>query len=104
MTDEEREHVDGHVPEMVWFHKFEDASTANIRRALGVDDPDRGSRVFYIVVFRKLLPITKLSGKEFLHAWWHVVLCRYPVSCDFVWLIDCDNRSSCPLEIRRPSS
>jgi hypothetical protein len=84
MTDEEREHVDGHVPEMVWFHKFEDTSTANIRRALGIDDPDRGSRVFYIVVFRKLLLITKLSGKEFLHAWWHVVLCRYPISCDIV--------------------
>jgi hypothetical protein len=30
MTDEERMQVAGHVPEMVWFHKFEETSTANI--------------------------------------------------------------------------
>ena len=104
MTDEEREQVDGHVPEMVWFHKFEETSTANIRRALGIDDAERGSRVFYIIVFRKLLPITKLSGDEFLRAWWHVVQCRCPFSFTTVWSIDCGNRPSCSLEVRRPSS
>jgi len=76
MTEEERKQVDGHVPEMVWFHKFEDTSTASIREALGIKDAKRGSRVFYIIVFRKLRPITELSGQEFLRAWWHAVLCH----------------------------
>ncbi|KAG1796393.1 uncharacterized protein HD556DRAFT_299238 [Suillus plorans] len=64
----------GHVPEMVWFHKFEDTSTAIIRKALGIDDA--GSRVLYIIVFKKLEPITTLSGKKFLLAWWEVVKCH----------------------------
>jgi hypothetical protein len=67
----------GHVPEMVWFHKFEGTSTAVIRKALGIDDT--GSRVLYIIVFRKLEPITTLSGDEFLLAWWEVVKCKGPV-------------------------
>ncbi|KAG2064204.1 hypothetical protein BDR04DRAFT_1035880, partial [Suillus decipiens] len=66
--------VSGHVPEMVWFHKFEGTSTAIIRKALGIDDT--GSRVLYIIVFRKLYPITTLSGDEFLLAWWEVVKCH----------------------------
>ncbi|OJA16685.1 hypothetical protein AZE42_06970, partial [Rhizopogon vesiculosus] len=49
MTAEERQQAPGHVPEKVWFHKFEEASTANIRRALGIDNTERGSRVFYII-------------------------------------------------------
>ncbi|KAG1803660.1 uncharacterized protein HD556DRAFT_1437417 [Suillus plorans] len=66
-----------HVPEMVWSHKFEDTSTANIRRALGLKDAERGRRILYIIVFRKLEPITNLSGKQFLTAWWHTVVCHY---------------------------
>ncbi|KAG0693398.1 hypothetical protein DFH29DRAFT_1084235 [Suillus ampliporus] len=69
--------VKGHVPEMIWCHKFEGTSTAKIRRALGMDDADQGSRVLYIIVFKKLLPITTLSGVEFLMAWWEVVRCHY---------------------------
>ncbi|KAG1869228.1 hypothetical protein C8R48DRAFT_570851, partial [Suillus tomentosus] len=64
----------GHVPEMVWFRKFEDTSTMIIRKALGIDDA--GSRVLYITVFRKLHPITTLSGEEFLLAWWEFVKCH----------------------------
>ncbi|KAG1864943.1 hypothetical protein DFJ58DRAFT_866135 [Suillus subalutaceus] len=67
----------GHVPEMVWFHKFEGTSTAIIRKALGIDDT--GSRALYIIVFRKLDPITTLSGDELLLAWWEVVKCKSPV-------------------------
>ncbi|KIK35988.1 hypothetical protein CY34DRAFT_95210, partial [Suillus luteus UH-Slu-Lm8-n1] len=66
-----------HVPEMVWSHKFEDTSTANIRRALGIDDAKKGRRVFYMIVFRKLDPIMNLNGKEFLKAWWQTVECHY---------------------------
>jgi hypothetical protein len=73
----EEDDVKGHVPDMVWFHKFEETSTAIIRKALGIDDT--GSRVLYIIVFRKLDPITTLSGDEFLLAWWEVVKCKCPV-------------------------
>ncbi|KAG1768849.1 hypothetical protein EDD22DRAFT_843893 [Suillus occidentalis] len=66
-----------HVPEMVWSHKFEDTSTAHIRTALGLKDPERGRRVLYIIVFKKLDPITDLSEDEFLSAWWQIILCHY---------------------------
>ncbi|KAG1772855.1 hypothetical protein EV702DRAFT_1201316 [Suillus placidus] len=69
--------VKHHVPEMVWFHKFEDTSTAKIRKTLGLKDAERGRRVLYIIVFRKLDPITDLSDKQFLTAWWHIVVCHY---------------------------
>jgi len=75
--------VKGHIPEMVWFHKFDETSTANIRKTLGIDDPERGSRVLYIIVFRKLLPITSLKGDDFLRAWWQVVVCTSPYSLRF---------------------
>ncbi|KAG2337094.1 hypothetical protein BDR05DRAFT_805008 [Suillus weaverae] len=69
--------VKHHVPEMVWFHQFEDTSTAKIRKTLGLKDAERGSRVLYIIVFRKLAPITDLSDTQFLTAWWHIVVCHY---------------------------
>jgi hypothetical protein len=72
----ELEQMDGHVPEIVWFHKFEETSTVNIRRALGIDDAERGSRVLYNVLVRKLYPIMKLSREEFPCEWWQVVVCR----------------------------
>ncbi|KAG1805113.1 uncharacterized protein HD556DRAFT_1437275 [Suillus plorans] len=71
--------VRGHVPELVWFHKFKETSTSKIRVALGLKDAERaeqGSRVLYIIVFRKLIPITTLSGEEFIAAWWQVVKCH----------------------------
>ncbi|KAG2753893.1 hypothetical protein P692DRAFT_20796964 [Suillus brevipes Sb2] len=69
--------VKHHVPEMVWSHKFEDTSTVHIRTALGLADAERGRRALYIIIFRKLDPITKLKGKKFLSAWWHIVVCHY---------------------------
>ncbi|KAG1774541.1 hypothetical protein EV702DRAFT_1032067 [Suillus placidus] len=78
------ERVKYHVPEMVWFHKFEDTSTAKIRSALGFEDPKLGRRVFYIIVFRKLEPITDLNNKPFLAAWWHAVVCHYALWEGFV--------------------
>jgi hypothetical protein len=74
-----------HVPEMVWSHKFEETSTANIRTALGLKDAERGKRVLYIIVFKKLDPITGLSGDEFLSAWWQIIRCK----CSFIFASDC---------------
>jgi hypothetical protein len=67
--------VKHHVPELVWSRMFEVTSAANISRALGIDDAETGRRVFYIIVFRELRPITKLSGDEFLSAWWQIIVC-----------------------------
>jgi hypothetical protein len=74
---EKESQVKGHVPEIVWFHKFDDTSTADTRRMLGIPDAGQGSRVLYLIVIGKLSPITTLSGQEFLQAWWHAVLCRF---------------------------
>jgi len=68
--------VKDHISEVIWSNKFEGTSTAKIRKALGIDDAQGGNRVLYIIVFRKLRPITELSGDEFLRAWWHAVVCR----------------------------
>jgi hypothetical protein len=99
--------VRGHVPELVWFHKFEETSTSKIRIALGLKDAKqakRGSRVLYIIVFRKLIPITTLSGKEFLAAWWQIVkcMCFFFFSCSLSF-IHYSDRPSRPLDKRRIS-
>jgi hypothetical protein len=74
--------VKHHVPELVWSRMFENTSAANIRRALGIDVAETGRRrVFCIIVFRELLPITKLSGDEFLSAWWQIVVCMCSSFC-----------------------
>ncbi|KAH7920466.1 hypothetical protein BV22DRAFT_1198884 [Leucogyrophana mollusca] len=67
--------VEGHIPELLFWHKFEN-STAELREALGLAGAREGSRSLYILVFPKLLPITELSGDEFLSAWWDCVLCH----------------------------
>ncbi|KAG2096097.1 uncharacterized protein F5147DRAFT_778460 [Suillus discolor] len=60
--------VEGHIPQLLWHHKFTNPTSA-IREALGVPEPTTGGRVLYILVFRKLHPITKLHGKELFDAW-----------------------------------
>ena len=68
--------VKDHVSEVIWSHIFEGTSMATIREALGIHNAQLGSRVLYIIVYRKLRPITELSGDEFLRAWWHAVVCK----------------------------
>ncbi|KAG1720576.1 uncharacterized protein EDB91DRAFT_1088774 [Suillus paluster] len=98
---ESQSEVTGHVPEMVWIHKFEEASMEKSTRSLAIDDADaeRGSCSLHIKVFRKLLPITKLSGNEFLSPWWQVVLGN---CCFFLRPLlsmnNCDTRPLCPVE------
>ncbi|KAG2132080.1 hypothetical protein DEU56DRAFT_914276 [Suillus clintonianus] len=69
--------VKHHVPEISWFHKFQHTSTAKIRSALGLEDPELGRRVFYIIVYRRLEPITDLWDTQFLSTWLHIVICHY---------------------------
>ncbi|KAH0829145.1 hypothetical protein J3R83DRAFT_2639 [Lanmaoa asiatica] len=66
--------VKGHVPEMLWFKKFDDTSTEQIRERLGLKT--EGARVLCMIIFRKLRPITELCGDQFLNAWWATVKCH----------------------------
>jgi hypothetical protein len=75
-----------HVPGLVLVYKFKGTSTSKIRITSGLQDAEQakpGSRALTIIVSRKLLPITVLSGKEFLAAWWQIVKCM----CFFLLLL-----------------
>ncbi|KAG1766876.1 hypothetical protein EV702DRAFT_980584 [Suillus placidus] len=67
--------VKDHIPDLLWHHTFTNPTSA-IREALGVPDPTTGSRVLYILIFRKLEPITKLHGKQFFDVWRQCILCH----------------------------
>ncbi|KAG1766866.1 hypothetical protein EV702DRAFT_785943 [Suillus placidus] len=67
--------VQDHIPQLLWHHTFTNPTSA-IREALGVPDPTTGSRVLYILVFRKLKPITELQGKELFDVWYQCILCH----------------------------
>ncbi|KAG2107959.1 uncharacterized protein F5147DRAFT_837161 [Suillus discolor] len=67
--------VQDHIPELLWHHTFTNPTSA-VREALGVPEPSMGSRVLYILVFRKLYPITKLHGKDLFDVWRQCILCH----------------------------
>ncbi|KAG1893861.1 uncharacterized protein F5891DRAFT_985493 [Suillus fuscotomentosus] len=67
--------VQGHIPELLWHHTFTNPTSA-IREALDIPEPTTGSRVLYILVFRKLLPITQLHGKELFDVWRQCISCH----------------------------
>jgi hypothetical protein len=68
--------VQDHIPELLWHHTFTEP-TSTIRQALGVPDPTKGSRVLYILVFRKLQPITELHGQQLFDVWYQCIMCTY---------------------------
>jgi hypothetical protein len=68
--------VKDHVPDVIWSHTFKGPSTVKIRRVSEINNGQGGSRALYIIIFRKLRPITQLSGDNFLRAWWHAVECK----------------------------
>ncbi|KAG2149123.1 uncharacterized protein EDB93DRAFT_1103681 [Suillus bovinus] len=67
--------VKDHIHELLWHHQSMNP-TSIIREALGVPEPTTGSRVLYIILFHKLLTITKLHGKELFDAWHQCILCH----------------------------
>ncbi|KAG1759900.1 hypothetical protein EDD22DRAFT_1051861 [Suillus occidentalis] len=73
----EHESVKGHIPELLWHHTFTNPTSAvrsAVREALGVSEPTTGSRVLYILVFRKLRPITELHGQQLFDVWYQCIL------------------------------
>ncbi|KAG2096090.1 uncharacterized protein F5147DRAFT_641739 [Suillus discolor] len=67
--------VQDHVPELLWHHTFTHPTSA-IREALDVPEPTTGSRVLYVLVFRKLKPITELHAHELFDVWYQCILCH----------------------------
>ncbi|KAH7891061.1 hypothetical protein F5I97DRAFT_1827025 [Phlebopus sp. FC_14] len=66
--------VKGHIPKLLCYEELPDTSTGEIRGRLRLDSG--GERVLYVLVFRKLRPITELYGDEFLRAFWATVRCH----------------------------
>jgi hypothetical protein len=66
--------VKGHIPKLLWHHTFT-SPTSTIQESLGVPEPTTRSRSFYLIVFHKLYPITKLHGKELFDVWSQCILC-----------------------------
>ncbi|KAG2124891.1 hypothetical protein DEU56DRAFT_589387 [Suillus clintonianus] len=62
-------------PELLWHYTFT-SSTSDFREVLGVPEPTKGSRVLYILVSRKLKPITELHGEELFDVWRQCILCH----------------------------
>ncbi|KAG0699558.1 hypothetical protein DFH29DRAFT_42328 [Suillus ampliporus] len=67
--------VDGHVPQLLWYCKVKNPTSA-VRKTLGIANPGKGSRVLYILIFRKLRPITELHGEDFFNVWRQCILCH----------------------------
>ncbi|KAG2096069.1 uncharacterized protein F5147DRAFT_763584 [Suillus discolor] len=63
------------IPQLLWHHQFTNLTSA-VQEALGVPGPTTGGRVLYILVFSKLLPITKLQGKELFDVWHQCISCH----------------------------
>ncbi|KIN94639.1 hypothetical protein M404DRAFT_1008200, partial [Pisolithus tinctorius Marx 270] len=70
------EDVRGHVPILLLSKRFP-VFTSTIRRALGLKNPEKGSRRLVLLVFKKLSPIKELQGDELVDAWRQCILCHY---------------------------
>ncbi|KAG1764241.1 hypothetical protein EDD22DRAFT_969033 [Suillus occidentalis] len=69
--------VKGHIPEPLWHHMFTNPTSATQEmKWLGSPEPTTGSRVLYILIFRKLTPITELLTDELFGVWYQCILCH----------------------------
>ncbi|KAF8838071.1 hypothetical protein BDN67DRAFT_955720 [Paxillus ammoniavirescens] len=73
---QKHEVVQGHVPVLLLATQFP-VSTSTIRKALGLKNPEEGSRTLFLLLFKKLSPIKELQGDDLLKAWRECVLCHY---------------------------
>jgi len=67
--------VEGHLPDLIWARDFDEYSTKNIRMACGIKS--EGHRVLRVMLFRRLYPITDLTGDRFWKAFWQCFRCHY---------------------------
>jgi hypothetical protein len=81
---EQNEAVKGHIPDLIHSLDFDELSTKGIRTALGVveDKPKKDERkkkthrVLRVILFRRLYPITDLTGEKFWKAFWECFFCE----------------------------
>ena len=67
--------VEGHLPDLIWARDFEEYSTKNIRMACGLKSESH--RVLRVMLFRRLYPITDLTGDRFWKAFWECFRCKF---------------------------
>ncbi|KAF8877380.1 hypothetical protein BD779DRAFT_1448596 [Infundibulicybe gibba] len=67
--------IEGHLPELIYTHDFDEYSTKHIRTLLGMDT-EGSDRVLRLIVFCRLYPITNLVGAEFWDAFWDCFRCH----------------------------
>ena len=80
---EQNKDVNGHIPDLICSHDFDEYSTKRIREALGI--ATEGHRVLRVMLFRQLYPITDLTGKKFWKAFWECFNCKCtPAVCSNV--------------------
>jgi len=70
----ENDNVDGHIPDLICSHDFDQYSTKRIRMALGIES--KGHRNLHVMLFRRLYPITDFTGEKFWKAFWECFRCK----------------------------
>jgi Fungal protein kinase len=81
---DQNEHVKGHIPDLIWSCNFAQYSTREIRATLGIKSKSKSKssskvkshRVLRIMLFRRLYPITDLTGDRFWKAFWQCFRCK----------------------------
>ena len=68
--------VRGHLPDLIWSGDLQKYSTGLIRDQLGITRGDTRMRVARVMLFRRLHPITELTGKAFWDAFWQIFRCE----------------------------
>ena len=71
---QQNDYVNGHLPDLICSHDFDEFSTKEIRTALGM--PTQSYRVLRAMLFRRLYPITDLIGERFWKAFWECFRCK----------------------------
>ena len=77
---EENENVKGHILDLICSHDFTEFSMKGIRAALGIEDED-SYRVLWVMLFRRLYPITNLVSEQFWTVFWECFRCKCNLMC-----------------------
>ncbi|KAF8465154.1 hypothetical protein DFH94DRAFT_639862 [Russula ochroleuca] len=72
---QQNDDVNGHLPDLICSHDFDECSTKVIRKAFGIET--KSHRVLRVMLFRRLYPITDLVGEKFWKAFWECFRCHY---------------------------
>ena len=71
---QQNDNVDGHLPDLICSHDFDEYSTKIIRKAFGIKSNNH--RVLRVMLFRRLYPITDLVGDKFWKTFWECFRCE----------------------------